>query len=820
MISCPTASFDGKYHPRFPHGDAPHAALAGAASDVVSGAGALGSATSNLALTNASLPNATQQVEYQGSATLVPTGGSGTGYVISILSQSGPNNTFTVLQLSPGVTPWIVEGTPQFGNVTTSITFLLKDSANNSVTKTLTIFTAAVPFAIQAVSPLANAIQGIIYSGSIPVRGGVPPYLHSPSAPFPNTGSWLRVNPDGTYGGTPGTIETESFTDTVTDASGGANAPISKTFSVQVAAPTAPSPTRFISPNGDDSNDGLTLATAWSITAFSSRKSSYAGQVIGIVGDTGNNLSGFAITGTSGQFSCAGTAMKVGQRLRISGTFGGSGSIAGYVSGMVFYITATNGSTTGTLATEMGAIWGVPLVTTPGTPTGITCLLNTLIQQGTASGVSTTLFSLYQSAPTLSSGPYNILPVQGGPNGASPTYIMPCDSTGAYLPRWATIDCSNPSTGAPPTFEAGVFGQNVNQSGLTAFGNVTYDALTIRNFTFNAICMFGTSTPNVVVKNCEIYGGGNVSSSNNPGAVWLFNADQALLTNNYFHDLATTAGGEVPGGLSAMITFQSTNTEASYNTTFNCGPSFYAKDHWQSANVHHNYFDIGNFGSIGTGGVLGSCVERSCPGAGMQFNVHHNIMLGGASFRGASNNSFISGTVNCYNNTIYLTANCPNGGRNLLTTQCTSSTVGTVNFYNNLTYQEAGTINDLTMNCFNDFGITAATGGMCDYNTFASGNKVQFGSFQAPPGVGIDTNLSTWQANGHDTHSITLSSRPYVGGAVPTSKVPSTFALNPASAAYTGGITAPGGAAGQIMGAVDQFGNASDGSGRIGVSFP
>lgn len=44
---------------------------------------------------------------------------------------------------------------------------------------------------------------------------------------------------------------------------------------------------RFISPNGDDNNDGLTPATAWSIGALTSKQANYRGLRIGMIGDVG-----------------------------------------------------------------------------------------------------------------------------------------------------------------------------------------------------------------------------------------------------------------------------------------------------------------------------------------------------------------------------------------------------------------------------------------------------------------------------------------------------------------------------------------------------
>lgn len=79
-------------------------------------------------------------------------------------------------------------------------------------------------------------------------------------------------------------------------------------------------------------------------------------------------LASVTITGTAGQFSCAASTLVVNQQVLITGTFGGTGSITGYASGNIYKISATNGTTTFTLQTQAGA----PIVTTAGTPTGLT----------------------------------------------------------------------------------------------------------------------------------------------------------------------------------------------------------------------------------------------------------------------------------------------------------------------------------------------------------------------------------------------------------------------------------------------------------------
>ena len=78
------------------------------------------------------------------------------------------------------------------------------------------------------------------------------------------------------------------------------------------------------------------------------------------------------ITNAAGQFSCASTPLALGQSIVISGTIGGTGSIAGYVNPTTYYIIATNGTTTFTLSLAPA---GLPITTTAGTPTGLTYTL-------------------------------------------------------------------------------------------------------------------------------------------------------------------------------------------------------------------------------------------------------------------------------------------------------------------------------------------------------------------------------------------------------------------------------------------------------------
>ena len=79
-------------------------------------------------------------------------------------------------------------------------------------------------------------------------------------------------------------------------------------------------------------------------------------------------LTSVTITGTAGQFSCASTVLESGQKIVLSGTFSGTGSITGYSDPTTYRINTTNNSNTFTLVKDSDSS---PLVTTAGT-TGLT----------------------------------------------------------------------------------------------------------------------------------------------------------------------------------------------------------------------------------------------------------------------------------------------------------------------------------------------------------------------------------------------------------------------------------------------------------------
>ena len=164
---------------------------------------------------------------------------------------------------------------------------------------------------------------------------------------------------------------------------------------------------------------------------------------------TGATLSGVVITGIAGQFSCTASVLAVGQPVTISGVFGGTGSITGYVDPTTYFIIATNGTTTFTLSATSG---GSAITTTAGTPTGLTYRVTTNFILSTA---------LAQNTPV-------ILTISSG--GALPTGLA--ENTQYYINvvSGTTINFTNVPNGAAISTSSagsGTFSLYVN-SGITA----------------------------------------------------------------------------------------------------------------------------------------------------------------------------------------------------------------------------------------------------------------------------------------------------------------------------------------------------------------
>lgn len=194
-------------------------------------------------------------------------------------------------------------------------------------------------------------------------------------------GAWQDITPVGGVGTyTQKQNITEAWNGTVPFFNDEQNPPmfwpeVTTANSTTIATATASSAagTSTITFNSQPPLTGVSITTATGQFNFTSGQNLQLNQQVIVSGTLTNGpftLSGVAITGTGGQFSCtaASQTITVGQSLTISGTFGGTGSIVGYVDPTTYLVSATNGSTTFTLVNSSGSA----IVTTAGTPTGLT----------------------------------------------------------------------------------------------------------------------------------------------------------------------------------------------------------------------------------------------------------------------------------------------------------------------------------------------------------------------------------------------------------------------------------------------------------------
>jgi len=164
---------------------------------------------------------------------------------------------------------------------------------------------------------------------------------------------------------------------------------------------------------------GINITNTAGVFSYTSSEQLKVNQKITISGTITNpvvvptgTLSGVKITGTAGQFSCTASVLAVGQTITISGTLGGTGTITGYTNPTTYIISQTNGTTTFTLVTASNA----SIVTTAGTPTGLTYTIGVGIQgtTGIFACAATTLLVGQQVivSGTLTSTPFTISGVQ------------------------------------------------------------------------------------------------------------------------------------------------------------------------------------------------------------------------------------------------------------------------------------------------------------------------------------------------------------------------------------------------------------------------
>lgn len=219
-------------------------------------------------------------------------------------------------------------------------------------------------------------------------------------------------------------------------------------------------------------------------------------------------LSGVALAAGPGQFtyssqSPVAPALAVGMNLTITGTFGGTGSINGYLNAATTYTVSAATSTTFTLVTRSGQL----MQSTPGTPTGLTYTVNVPIL--TFNSIASILalntgtaawFRIFTDAITASAGgALSATAATGGVmtlQGTVPVRAYPDVSIGQLAYLTGTIGGTGSITGY-------------------ASGNVYY---------ISAVTQNGVGTSGSTVPTLQTSSGGAVTSSAGTitGLTWFF----------------------------------------------------------------------------------------------------------------------------------------------------------------------------------------------------------------------------------------------------------------------------------------------------------
>jgi len=174
------------------------------------------------------------------------------------------------------------------------------------------------------------------------------------------------------------------------------------------------------------------------------------------------NIAGVAITNTAGAFSCAATTLAVGDRLTITGTLGGTGTITGYATNTVYKVSAVTGTSPNVTAFTLQTEADVAIVTTAGTPTGLTYTSDNsaidLTSLGTGSShtltFAATTVSLLGGAgsgatatPVISSGVITGITVTDGGTGYAGARATAVLGTGASASEVDSVTVNEPGSG-------------------------------------------------------------------------------------------------------------------------------------------------------------------------------------------------------------------------------------------------------------------------------------------------------------------------------------------------------------------------------------
>ena len=94
---------------------------------------------------------------------------------------------------------------------------------------------------------------------------------------------------------------------------------------------------------------------------------------------TGTLAATVATSGTGGEFTCGASTLAVADRITITGTLGGTGTITGYATGTVYKVSAITGTSPNVTGFTLTTDAGSAVVSTAGTLTGLTYTVETVV---------------------------------------------------------------------------------------------------------------------------------------------------------------------------------------------------------------------------------------------------------------------------------------------------------------------------------------------------------------------------------------------------------------------------------------------------------
>ncbi len=147
---------------------------------------------------------------------------------------------------------------------------------------------------------------------------------------------------------------------------------------------------------------------------------------------TGTIAATVATSGTGGQFTCGNSSLAAGDRVTITGTLGGTGTITGYTSGTTYKVSAVTGTSPNVTGFTLQTNAGSAIVTTAGTLTGLTYTTETIIDiSGT--GNNAQYFEIQASADQATA----VAELGSGEPGAivNPGWVLRTEGTGGRAGR-------------------------------------------------------------------------------------------------------------------------------------------------------------------------------------------------------------------------------------------------------------------------------------------------------------------------------------------------------------------------------------------------